>query len=167
MSPADLQNKLIKRIQEILSGFPLDTGYNNTKPFRVLKQNLPERLVETYDYRDEAEDEQRDDLYPFVVVRLSNGIKQDNPSTLDNVVQLIIGVRNEDFEGGGFDDALSAMQEILNDFDRDPLIDRRYVLKYPVSWSTTDDSTYPYFYIGVETTWESHTFTNLGGMHDV
>ncbi|MEK4713471.1 hypothetical protein [Sporosarcina sp. FSL K6-5500] len=163
MTPADLQNKIMERLQEVLKDFPLRTGYNDLAPFKIFKQNVPEQHMDENDYSEDKDSEKA--LYPFVVVKLSNGLKEENHGTQENVVQLVIGIKNEDLGGKGFDDALAVMEAIMGDFNKDPLIDKRYVAKYPFSWATVEENTYPYYYVGIETMWESHTLinTNPGG----
>lgn len=165
MTPADLQNKAMARIREILKDFPLDTGYNDASEFKVYKQNIPEQQVEEFDYSETNELNKA--IYPFVIVKISEGEKKENAGMQNNILQFIIGVRNEDMSGKGFDDVLAAMQAIQMSFDENPLIDQRYTLEYPITWATSDENTFPYFYIGMETTWNSHTMRNTGGYNHV
>ena len=163
MTPSDLQNQMIVRLRGVLEDFPLKTTYNDPAPFKIYKQNVPEKKVDEYDYSED--NESLNSLYPFAVVKLGPGFKPENDTTQENTIQIIIGVRNEDIDGSGFDDALAVMQAILNDFNSNPLINYQYVLKYPLSWTPTDENTHPFYYIGIETLWESHTTTNMGGMY--
>ncbi|ARD47577.1 hypothetical protein [Sporosarcina sp. P33] len=161
MTPADLQNSAMKRIAEILKDFPLATGYNDLSPFKVYKQSIPEQTVDQYDYSDGQDAEKA--IYPFVMVKLSSGEKKESSGEQQNYLQFVIGVKNEDLNGKGFDDALAAMQAIQMDIEQNPLIDKRFSLDYPITWATADENTHPYYFIGMETTWNSQTMTNLGG----
>lgn len=158
MTPANLQNALIARIKDILKDFPLKTTYNDPKPFNIFKQKLPEKMLSEYDYSDE---ENSKDLYPYCVVKLASGIKEDNYSTQENNIQLILCVKNEDMEGTGFDDVLACMEAILGNLNLNPIVDKRYSLKYPVKWATVDEDTHPYYYIGIELNFETNTLKQV------
>ncbi len=164
MTPADLQNELIKRLQILFTDFPLPTLENEKVTFNIYKQNVPEQMTSEFDYSDESGSTENS-LYPFVVVKLDNGEKGSNFDMMGTKIQLIIGVRNEGFNGEGYEDVMSAMQLILNDFDKTPNVNQKALLEYPLKWVVHDENTYPHFFAGVESTWKSHTLnrTDIGG----
>ena len=162
MTPADLQNTLMQRISLILKDFPLETSYNDPTKFKVYKQHPPEQDAEDHTDQDEWEKE----IYPFVSVKLLGGDKKGNHTTQLEPVLLMIGVRNEEMNGKGFDDAVTAAQAIMNDLNKNPMIDQRYPIQYPMKWTPYEENTFPYFFIGIELTFEMLTITNQGGMND-
>lgn len=166
MSPADLQNKLIDRIKVALSTTPLPTLYNDPKPFNVYKQDAPEQHSAEIEYTEDGEMKEEDERFPFVVVKLMPGTKQANHEPLIQKVGLIIGVKNENLDRRGFDDAVTAMQVILNDLDANPIIDDRYPLQYPTIWNPHEEDTFPYFFLGVDLSFELRTIQNLGGLNN-
>ena len=165
MTPADLQNCLIERVKVALRHTPLPTVYNNPKPFQVFKQEVPEQHSDEIEYDDEGNMVNEDERFPFVCVKLMPGTQQANHEPLVQKVGLIIGVCNEDLERKGFDDAVTAMQAILNDINLNPIVDGRYSLQYPVNWNPHEEDTFPYFFIGIDLSFEMLSMKHLGGLH--
>ena len=162
MTPADLQNKLIDRIREVMKNFPLSTTYNDGKPFNIFKQDPPEQMSDEMDYSPQGDLDSR--IYPFVCVQLHGGEKSANHSPQDEVVFIMIGTHNEDLERKGFDDAVAAAQVIMNDLNANTLVDARYSMKYPLKWKPFEENTYPHFFVGIELAFELLTITDHGGM---
>lgn len=159
MTPADLQNELMKRIERILKDFPLKTPYNDPTKFKVYKQHPPEQDAEDHEDRDEWEKK----IYPFVSVKLLGGAKEANHTTQSEPILLMIGVKNDDINGKGFDDALAAAQAIINDLNQNPIVSKWYPLQYPVKWNPYDENTFPYYFVGIELAFELFTMTYQGG----
>ena len=164
MTPADLQNCLIERIKVALSNTPLPTLYNDSKPFQVFKQEVPEQHSDEIEYDEDGEMVNEDERFPFVCVKLMPGAQEANHEALVQKVGLIIGVHNDDLNRKGFDDAIAAMQVIMNDLNENPIIDDRYPLQYPINWNPHEEDTFPYFFIGIDLNFEMLTMSNLGGL---
>lgn len=160
MAALNLRNALTARIGATLEKVPLKTKYNNPEPFKVFKQKIPEKLSSDFDYSQEGGDKA---LFPFCVVKLSDGMQEENTSMESITTQLIIGVKNEDPEGGGFDDVLVCMNAIKTDLNNNPIVNKKYLIKYPISWTTVDVDTHPYYYIALNLEFEANSISHQGG----
>lgn len=158
MTPANLQNALIKRIKDALKEFPLRTTYNNPEPFKVYKQKVPESYSDEFDYSGEGKDNAD---YPFVTVKLAEGVKGECGGLQVTTIVLMVGVKNEDESGVGFEDALAAIEAILGDLNTNPIVDKKHTLTYPISWSVPEEDYHPYYFIGAELKFESMTLNEL------
>lgn len=166
MTPADLQNELIKRIGVALAHTPLKTSYNDHKSFKVFKQDIPELHSSEIEYDEDGNQIDEDNRFPSVTVKLVDGEQEENHNPLIQKVALIIGVKNESLDGKGFDDAVAAMQAIVNDLNANPMINKRYPLKYPIRWIPYEENTFPHFFVGVDLSFELLTINNVGGLWD-
>lgn len=147
MSAANVQLAVMKRVKEVLADFPLKTDYNNHDGFKIFKHKLPEQLTNEFDYSNEGNDNA---LFPFVVVKISDGQKESSHATQVNTVQLVIGVKNEGLEAQGDDDVLACIEAIWQSFNADPLIEQRYNVLFPMSWALSEEEMHPYYYGGIE-----------------
>lgn len=154
MTAANIQNALVKRIEEMLEGFPLKTEYNNSTPFQVFKHKLPENK---FDYSKEGT---HDALYPFCVVKINNGFKEENQDMQETVIDLIIGVKNTGQEGQGYDDVMACIEAIWQDFNNNPYLDKKYPFKYPLNWALDEEDRHPFYFGGMQLTFESHSITD-------
>lgn len=165
MTPADLQNNLIDRLRVLFENFPLQTEYNKgKKPFTIYKQNTPEQMSDEMDYSEEGDADTK--IYPFICVQLLGGEKEDNHTTQEEPILIMIATHNENLNREGFDDAVAAAQLIMNDINANPILDGRYVAKYPLRWKPHEEDLFPFFFVGIEVKYELLTVTNHGGMHN-
>lgn len=160
MAALNLRNALMARVGETLKNVPLKTSYNNQDPFKIFKQKIPEKLSSDFDYSKEGGDKA---LFPFCVVKLSDGIQEENVSTEIITTQLIIGVKNDNPEGDGFDDVMACMSAIRADLNNNPIVNKKYLLNYPISWTTVDVDTHPYYYIALNLDFECNSISHQGG----
>lgn len=147
MSAANVQLAVMKRLEEVLADFPLKTDYNNHDGFKIFKHKLPEQLTNEFDYSNGGNDNA---LFPFVVVKISDGQKESSHATQVNTVQLVIGVKNEGLEAQGDDDVLACIEAIWQSFNEDPLIEQRYNVLFPMSWALSEEEMHPFYYGGIE-----------------
>lgn len=165
MAGLNLRSALMKRVAGVLEKVPLKTTYNDPESFKIFKQKIPEYLSNDFDKTDIDYSEEGGDkaLFPFCVVKLSDGIQEENVSTEIITIQLIIGVKNKNPEGDGFDDVAVCMGAIRTDLNNDPIVDKKYLLKYPISWTTVDVDTHPYYYIALNLEFECNSISYQGG----
>lgn len=161
MTVANIQNALVDRLAEILKDFPLKTSYNNQTPFKIFRHKIPERTSDKFNYSDE---DTHDEVYPFCLVKIDQGQKESNESLEDNVLNILIGVKNEGLEGEGYDDVMACIQAIWNDFNRNPILENKYLFKYPLSWALdgSEEERHPFYYGGIQLTFESRSLTQGG-----
>lgn len=164
MSAINVLSSTVRRVRDIVSTIPLNTGYNELTPFKVHRQVLPEKMSNDFDYSDEANGK---NMYPFVVVQVVQGGKEKNHLPMETRILLMIGIHNEDLEGAGYDDVIVCIDAIMNDFNVTPYVDERYVLDGAIDWSLHEENTHPFYFGGLEFTLQSNTLTdNRGGLRD-
>lgn len=178
MSPSDMQNEIMKRIRLLLKDVPLNTessiplSDNDTTPFKIFRQSLPESSFEHEEYQDyRNEDDEIDnsekDVYPFVIVNLPGGEKLNPTEPQIEPVAFLIGVKNEKEDNRGFSDVVEIVQVIMDDFNSNPIVANLYVMKYPMSWRPyEEENTFPYFFAQVNLNFEIETATYRGGLDD-
>lgn len=161
MTAANIQNALARRLREILKDVPLKTPYNNLEPFKIFRHKIPERTSAKFDYSNE---DTHNEVYPFCIVKINQGQKESNQSLEDIVLNIVIGVKNDGFEGEGFDDVMACIQAIWNDFNRNPILEKIYLFKYPLNWALDDseEDRHPFYFGGIQLTFESMSLTQGG-----
>ena len=158
MTAANIQNALVKRLEEVLKDFPFKTSYNDPTPFKIFRHKVPEKMNDEFDYDEEGTHKL---LYPFCVVQIDNGSKEGNQDMQNTVINLIIGVKNESDEGEGYDDVMACIEAVWGDFNDNPLLNQRYPFKYPLEWSLlTEEDRHPFYFGGMQLTFESHSITD-------
>ena len=157
MTAANIQHALKERIEGVLVNLPLKAIFNDSIPFKVFKHKLPEQLSDEFDYSDEGT---HDLLYPFCVVKINNGSKEANQDMQETVIDLIFGVKNEGAEGEGYDDIMACMEAIWSDFNNNPILAKKYPFKYPLNWALDEEDRHPFYYGGMQLTFESHGITD-------
>lgn len=169
MSPSDLQNEIMKRLRNLTKDFPLDTksllplSDNDTTPFKIFRQTLPEMLHDMEDYRDE--DEKDKDIYPFMIVNLPGGKQESRAANQIEPVQILIAVKNKDKHNRGFSDLLEAVQIVIDDFNENPIVNDLYDMQYPIEWTPyEEENTFPYFFAQVTLRFEIATTVYRGGL---
>lgn len=169
MSPADLQNEIMRRLRVIFEDFPLDTegaiplSNNDTTPFKIFRQTLPETLHDMTDYREEEEKDK--DIYPFVIVNLPGGSRESYDADQIEPVAFLVGVKNDDYDNRGFSDVQEAVQHIMDDFYMNPIVADLYQLEYPVKWKPyEEENTFPYFFAQIEMSFVISAPTYRGGL---
>lgn len=162
MTVINIQESLINRLENILKDFPLKLNYNNQTPFKIFRHKIPERLNNKFDY---SKKDTHDDVYPFCVVKIDTGEKKSNIEMEELGFNVIIGVKNEGMEGEGYDDVMTCIQDIWNDLNENPLLDRKYKFEYPLNWALDDgeSDTHPFYYGVIQLRFRTHSMQYLGG----
>lgn len=164
MSAINVLNAMKSRIKEIVSKLPLQTEYNDQTPFNVYRQVLPERMNDDFDYSDESDGR---NLYPFAVVQIAEGEKEENEDHMSTRMMILIGVHNEKLDAEGYDDVIVVIDAIMNDLNVKPYVDQRFILSGAIKWSLHEENTHPFYFGGIEINLLSASLTsNRGGMLD-
>lgn len=146
MIPLDLQNQIIDRVKEEFEGLRLKNLKNELVPINIFPQHLP------------AKNKENTDPYPCIIVRLADGDIADIYEPGIATIQFIIGVIDRESTFQGYRDAITVSNRIIENLQRNPIIDGKYQLLMPITWAYYDEDTEPYFFAGVETNWEVPTF---------
>lgn len=148
MIPIFLPTALEKRLEEVF----MHTKFKSSRDgedvsLNIFTQSLPKRS------KNEAS------LYPYVIVQLSEG-EQSTESSIDQVkVMFVIGVFDEDNQNQGHQHVMRIINDISQNLKQNPNIEGQYQLSYPYRWVIHDEDTSPYFFGGIETTWEVSTYS--------
>ncbi|MEK4883670.1 hypothetical protein NST81_02915 [Bacillus sp. FSL W8-0223] len=144
MIPTDLQAGLKERLENAFS----DTLFNSPSGDRVhvniFEQNLPQKS------------DKDQDLFPFVIVKLLEGEQkgeQDEQNENITTVGFVIGTFDDDNQNQGYRDVTQIINKIVEVLKKEPVINRRFTLKYPLKWRILEEETDPYYYGAVETSW--------------
>ena len=110
-------------------------------------------------------DRSGEDPSPFVLIRPKSVSAEEEMTT--GKVELIVVCRNEgkDHLGditrpmSGYEDCLTIVHRIRRALMTLPnrVLDRRYVLSLPVSWTVHDADRFPYWQVDMTTSWEWHS----------
>lgn len=162
MTILNIMDGVVERLEETLKDFPLNLPTNDTTPFKIFRHKVPERLNNKFDY---SKKDTHDEVYPFCVVKIDRGKKEENITNQDTVLNCIIGVKNEGQNGEGYDDVITCIQSIWNDFNKDPVIAKFHKIKYDIEWAVddNDEQTHPFYYGIIRLTIESPSMQFLGG----
>lgn len=149
MIPVDLQDGVVNRVKKVLAS----TTFKNPKfrqnsieepeyiPINIFPQHLPQK---------EASDTS---LYPFVLVQLLDGTQSIETEQMSVSLQCIVGTYDNNKDYQGYRDLCSILQKIYEDFVRDPCINGRFEMAFPIDWFISDDSPFPYNFGAVTTNW--------------
>lgn len=137
MTPLDLQDELCKEVAKILDGYLYKTTSGNRVPMHVYPQNVPVS----------PNDEDDDQIIPYVIVRLNSG---DDTGAKDsfNVVHVvfIVGVVDNGDDQQGYRDCMNVYQKIYQRFQQRPNLNGKAVFNGEFHWANQDDGYYPYFF---------------------
>lgn len=141
MIPTFLQDDLNEELKEILKDSTFKDTNGERKKINVFSQDLP---VES---NREDEDE---DPFPYIINKLDSGDIQSEESAHEVKVLLIIGIYDEDRNRQGYKDVLHIINKIYERFAKQNVLNKRYVVKVPFRWTLQDEDTHPYYFGGIE-----------------
>ena len=70
-------------------------------------------------------------------------------------INLLIGVYEPDYDKQGHKDILTIIARIYERFAKEPVLNGRYILQYPVLWSLQEEESHPFYFGGVSLTFEA------------
>lgn len=145
MTPVNLQQAIIKDLRELFfNKVYKDALSKQLENLKFYSQDLP---VES---NREDEDE---DLFPYIIVRLMEG-EMDNLTAHEVKVLFLIGVHDDASDRQGYQDVMHIIDVILERYGKQAVLDATYTAKYPFNWALQDTDTHPYYFGGVEITFE-------------
>lgn len=143
MIPLDLQDGLIWRFKKVFDGCLFKNPKDEYVPLNIYSQHLPAK-----DKKKESSE------FPYLIVRLADGTDSDPHDPNSTKILFIAGVYDRHNNHQGYRDAILIIQTIYESLKRDPVVDKRFELTYPINWAYHDEDTEPYFFAGLETNWE-------------
>lgn len=143
MNARILQDALVVDLQKLFHNRRYKTPGGGFSALSVFSQNLPKR---------ESEDE--DDPFPYIIARINGGDIEDQTTPCKVSVFLLIGIFDDDVENQGHRAVLEIMEVIQEHYEGTPLLDGQFVFTDPFHWALQDEESYPYFFGGVEITFD-------------
>ena len=96
-----------------------------------------------------SDDEDEEKLFPFYIIKLTEGRTQGDGDCWHAVADIILGVHEED--GAGHEHILTAIQRIVDRFAAEPDL-KAFRADQDMTWQVGDEDTYPYFWGAVSIT---------------
>lgn len=172
MTPFFLQESLVNELKnnvfkDYILGMVDERGRKvGNKTLNIYSQRLPLRKSKIQGYTQEelenglVYDERVDDCFPYIIVCLNEGTIENESSGHEISIVLYIGVCDNADDVNGYKDVLSIIAKIYERFGKNPLLDNKYVFRYPITWALQDEKenadTYPYFFGGIEMRFETY-----------
>ena len=144
MTARELQDALVADLRTLFAGRRYKTPGDQMSAVSVFAQNVPKRV---------SEDDE--DPFPFIVVRIVEGgiDSQTDPHKVS--VYILVGVYDDNAENQGHRTVLEMIELIQMHYEGTPLLDGKFVFTDPFHWALQDEDSYPYFYGGVEITFNA------------
>lgn len=151
MVAIELQRALGKEIKKITKGMLLKNVTQEETEIHVFYQMLPKKEISRGEERQKGIKEP----FPYCIVRVLEGEIEslDVPQTVK--ILLLFGVFEEDKQGQGHEVILNLIQRVQERFYKNPILANTFVMKNHMEWSLQEEDTYPYYYGGVLTTWDT------------
>lgn len=144
MTARELQDALVSDLRTLFANRRYKTPGDQTAAISVFSQNLPKRLSE-----------EDDDPFPYLVVRINGGSVESQTDPHKVSVYILVGVYDGNAENQGHRTVLEIIELIQSHYERSPLLDGKFVFTDPFHWALQDEDSYPYFFGGVEITFDA------------
>lgn len=157
-----LQDDLVEELKVIFDGFHLSDPEGKLSGINIYPQNLP--IPESEEQKDIpieqlenglANDKTKEDPYPYIIVRVADGEIEDAASAQRVSTTLLIGVYDDSYEKHGSKDVMNIIQKIYTRFAKKPVLNGKYTIQYPISWTLQDEESYPFYFGGISLEWET------------
>lgn len=153
MTINELQICLVKQVEEIVKGIPLSGAGRGSKVMKGYVQSVPVR-DQLVGWEEAGEEEPyvspEDSLMPYFVVRVSDAEYFSDRATVR--VYLLFSIYNDDKDMKGHFDLLNVLERVTGQFRQNQIMDG-YWCEKEMKAAVQDDDDYPYFFGGVEMTW--------------
>lgn len=161
MVAAVLQDDLAAEFEKVLKDFRLKDPQGNSSKINIFLQNLPmpEPLMQGDIPVEALENGLADQLtapdpYPYIIVRIEDGEIKDEDSAQTVNIYLIIGIYEPDYDKQGHKDVLNIIAKLYERFGKNPVLNGKYTIQYPVSWAIQDEESYPFYFGGMNLAFE-------------
>ncbi len=150
-TPVDLQDAIISELNDhLFKGETFKDIDGGQKELMVYPQDLP--IPETDDDADASAVN-----VPYAIVRISQGEISETSSPAETDIVIILCVFDDENNKQAYRDVMHIINKIQQRFMANPIIGN-FRFKAPFKWALQDDNeTYPFYFGGVEMTFESMT----------
>ena len=149
MTQEFLLDAIVDDLKELFKSYTLTNSMGAERAISVFPQDLPYREGDDDSTDPEAVPE------PYILVRVPSGELPEPASTQTVTVVLIICVCDPDPNRQGYRDALHIVNTVVGRYGANSVVGGRYVVKYPIRWTTQEEETHPYYYAGVALNFEA------------
>lgn len=144
-----LQESLGREIQKILSEMRFPNPLGEQVEMQVFPQALP---IERIEGRNQEDEEDHEDPYPYCIVRVIDGEYLNEESTVSTY--LGIGLYYDETDNRGHARLLNVINRICHRFLANPVLDHRYLQQGKIEWALQEGDTHPYYYGGISISWK-------------
>ncbi|RDY28653.1 hypothetical protein [Lachnotalea glycerini] len=142
MTPLKLRRDLSKELMAILEHSNFKNQSGEEGKIKVFEQNLPIQL-----------NDKDTEPYPYLLVRITDGEIPENEKEYTIAINIMIGIYNNNVDAQGEDIVLNIIQDVLERFRKNPILDRKFIMQEKVKWALQDEQTHPYYFGGLLTYW--------------
>lgn len=157
-TPFFLQTDLCEELKKLFAGQtfltpPIEEGQEaQRKELNIHKQWLPipdtntagDEITPEMIERGQVETFTAEQVFPYIVVRISEGrIEQPGANQAVNIL-LNFGVYDPDKSNNGYLDILHMIETIRQRFFKNPILNHRYECESKMEWALQDEESYPY-----------------------
>lgn len=143
MTPLNLQQALKATLEQVAK---LQLTAQHDGGFNIFLQNPPPKSSKD------------DTIFPFICIELGDGEQSGSEATQEII--MTIGVKDTTTDYQGFQDVVTAIEELRRALMNNPVIGRRYRMKPSIRWIIPrDEDTYPYYFGAVIVSYELPMFT--------
>ena len=74
-------------------------------------------------------------------------------------------MKDEGLGGDGYDDVMAGIQAICDNSNENPVLDKKYVFEYPLTWVLDDGEvdTHPFYYGVIQLKFRTNSMMRIGG----
>lgn len=157
MTPILLQKALAEEIEKICSHIMLKNSDGKESKLKAFMQNIPLNKKE-------------EDIMPYVIVKLSDGETEPEYDPYYQIanLELLVGTHDEEYEAQGQKDVMNIINDIMERFLTNPLLDNTYIADRNIIWTLqTNDiaATFPKYYGGMLMKFKIPKFTDEGSLY--
>lgn len=136
-TPIFLQKELKKILEQEFKGyFPFDTK-KEKKSLEIHEQYVPDNF---------------DKKLPYILIKIDSG--DDSGEVRNTKIIFVICIYDDSVKYSGYKQCMQIIERIYQILAKENIISG-FSIDYPIKWELPEEDYYPYFFGGIETTWES------------
>lgn len=156
MTISNLQDAFVEELQDLFSERKYKKPYSENEErvaLKVYSQALPKS------FRLEDEEPPELSLAPYIIVELDEGNSGNTDKAEQVKMRLIICIYDDEENNQGHKDVMEIIEQVKNRFLINPLLKNQYRYNEDegIQWALPDDDTHPYFFGGLDITFEAPT----------
>lgn len=144
----DLEECLAEEFRSLFAGQTFTNSILHRVELKSFVHSLPVKQGD-----DEAPTD-KDLPEPYIVSEITGGKRDAEDDASMVSVAVVVCVCDDNTAKNGHKDCLGIIHRIMERFGKDPCLAGRFVLRYPIEWTLSDEDTYPYYYGGLMLSFE-------------